>query len=112
MDCSSWVNAHSLACEGFPCHGGGVPTGRELRGSADSFVVSKSGKDLRHNCRFDWIHVDGMGVTRALWVQNVVIWRIGPGQQLARTQLGLPSASHAISDQHALVLGDCTTNMQ
>jgi hypothetical protein len=30
---------------------------------------------------------------------------------LAITQLGLPSASHAISDQHALVLGDYTTNM-
>ena len=76
------------------------------------FWISVPGKDLLNNVGFDWINAHPAGVTGPLWVQDISIRRSRPGQQCPGAQFCLPSTSHPLGDQAALILSHRPTNLQ
>jgi putative transposase len=52
------------------------------------------------------------GITRMLRIELVAEGRAGPGEQLARPQVGKATTTHPVTDQRALILGHGSTNLQ
>ena len=97
-----------------PARGRGDPQRAEVLGQAEEagMVLDEAGEQLLDHHGLGRLDGDAGRIAGAIGIQASAVRSSGPGQQATGAELHLPSSTHALSDQGALILRHRTPDLQ